>query len=435
VSGGGDSITTYRWDFGDGTVIEDGSATETHTYTADGTYTITLTVTNDSLNTDTVATTVFVGNMQPTAAFTLSPEVPDVNEAVSFDATASSDPDGSIVRYDWDFGDGTVLYDGGATPSHTYTTDGTYQVVLTVTDDFGDTAQATTPVTAIDPNGGASQSWDFETGSGDRSFAELGWEAYASPRDNTSVTDHSSTGAFPAVIQEDNSIGGASLALMDADASGNSLSAQFYAGVPVSVPIADVLSFGFKHISNTGSSDGSKFLRIVIQIDGANWYIAETAVPESPSSVSTSTLLFDGARWIAWEDPTDGFGNIAGFATSGGATLTTGTITRVGILMASNRTEDYAKFDDVELLVDSPAPPPELQINMQGGIPGIHLLSESGYLYRMRGTDTLGTDPATWPVIGEAVSGDGSELIFLMEDPATLGPNARRFYVIERSAE
>jgi PKD repeat protein len=42
-----------------------------------------------------------------------------------------------VRRYDWDFGDGTTLVDGGPTPSHTYRAPGTYQVRVTVTDGEG----------------------------------------------------------------------------------------------------------------------------------------------------------------------------------------------------------------------------------------------------------------------------------------------------------
>lgn len=68
-------------------------------------------------------------NQGPVAAFTAAPGTP-----TTFDATASADPDGRIARYDWDFGDGTVLRDGGPTPVHEYRYPGTFQVRLTVTD-------------------------------------------------------------------------------------------------------------------------------------------------------------------------------------------------------------------------------------------------------------------------------------------------------------
>lgn len=52
---------------------------------------------------------------------------------VEFDGTASTDPDGIIVAYDWDFGDGAS--GSGPTPSHTYAHSGSFTATLTVTDD------------------------------------------------------------------------------------------------------------------------------------------------------------------------------------------------------------------------------------------------------------------------------------------------------------
>ena len=63
---------------------------------------------------------------------------------LSFDGSGSTNPDGSIVSYAWDFGDTTT--GSGPAPSHTYTAAGPYTVSLTVTDDDGLTNTAT-----IDP--------------------------------------------------------------------------------------------------------------------------------------------------------------------------------------------------------------------------------------------------------------------------------------------
>ena len=71
------------------------------------------------------------GNQPPVASFTSS--CPAL--ACAFDGTGSSDPDGTIVSYAWNFGDGST--GTGPTPSHTYATGGTYTVTLTVTDDDG----------------------------------------------------------------------------------------------------------------------------------------------------------------------------------------------------------------------------------------------------------------------------------------------------------
>jgi PKD repeat protein len=77
----------------------------------------------------------------PVAAFTSSCTLLDC----LFDATTSSDPDGQIVGYAWDFGDGALS--GAATPTHSYAAAGSYLVTLTVTDDTGLTATATRTVT------------------------------------------------------------------------------------------------------------------------------------------------------------------------------------------------------------------------------------------------------------------------------------------------
>ena len=58
-------------------------------------------------------------------------------KATSFNAKSSSAPDGTVARYDWNFGDGHKLTNGGATPKHTYKKPGKYKVTLTVTDDAG----------------------------------------------------------------------------------------------------------------------------------------------------------------------------------------------------------------------------------------------------------------------------------------------------------
>lgn len=83
-------------------------------------------------------------NQPPVASF--SYDCPDIT--CSFDASGSSDPDGSIVNYAWDFGDGNT--DGGVIASHTYAAPGTYSVVLSVTDGDGATDTDTQNVTVSD---------------------------------------------------------------------------------------------------------------------------------------------------------------------------------------------------------------------------------------------------------------------------------------------
>ena len=89
----------------------------------------------------------FVPNQPPVAAFAAARAgggasaagLGPAGLAVSFDAGASRDSDGTLARYDWDFGDGTTqtLFAGAPTTSHTYSAPGTYTATLTVTDHEG----------------------------------------------------------------------------------------------------------------------------------------------------------------------------------------------------------------------------------------------------------------------------------------------------------
>jgi len=70
---------------------------------------------------------------EPVAAYTYSPESPRVGESVTFDASDSTDADGQIVTWTWEFDDGTAVA-SGETVAHTFTAAGTYTVTLWVTD-------------------------------------------------------------------------------------------------------------------------------------------------------------------------------------------------------------------------------------------------------------------------------------------------------------
>lgn len=145
------TIASYAWDFGDGSPASTG-VTATHAYAAGGTYQVKLTVTDDrgATSSKTSAVTVAAApssNTPPVAAFTQT--VTDLS--VAFDATSSTDADGTIASYAWDFGDSTAP-GAGATPSHAYANAGTYAVKLTVTDDKGATGVKTATVTVTDPS-------------------------------------------------------------------------------------------------------------------------------------------------------------------------------------------------------------------------------------------------------------------------------------------
>jgi subtilisin family serine protease len=106
----------------------------------------------------------------PTASFVSTPNPSFAGEAVTFDASASADNDdkgsgAAIVRYDWSFGDGTTESTTSATTSHTYSASGTYRVVLTVTDNDGESATTEATQQVSDPNASISGSgWIAVTG-------------------------------------------------------------------------------------------------------------------------------------------------------------------------------------------------------------------------------------------------------------------------------
>ena len=136
---------------------------------------------------------------QPTASFTTSTNSPNVEEAITFDASDSSDSDGSIQSYEWDFdGDGTTdVTRTVPLVTHTYTNPGTYAVTLTVIDDDGATDSTTTTVEVRDPSqspveGVSDELWNAVTaddGSDGLSLADLGnaIQEYQSNPENADV--------------------------------------------------------------------------------------------------------------------------------------------------------------------------------------------------------------------------------------------------------
>ncbi len=137
------SVVGWSWDFGDGATST--SQNPSHTYGADGTYTVSLTVTDDDGATGTSSQDVTVSgggttNNPPSSDFTYT----TTDLTVDF-TDQSTDSDGSVVGWSWDFGDGATST--SQNPSHTYGADGTYTVSLTVTDDDGATGTSSQDVT------------------------------------------------------------------------------------------------------------------------------------------------------------------------------------------------------------------------------------------------------------------------------------------------
>lgn len=87
----------------------------------------------------------------PYATFVASAYTAYVNEEIVFNASGSSDPDGEIVSYQWDFGDGTT--GNGSVVTHSYSAIGTFSVTLTVIDNDGLNNTKTTSISIIERPG------------------------------------------------------------------------------------------------------------------------------------------------------------------------------------------------------------------------------------------------------------------------------------------
>ena len=127
------SIVSYEWRE-NSTVIGNASVI-THNFSI-GTHTVTLVVTDDDGDTSYDVVNITVNpNQPPTANIQADKLTAYVGEPITFNASTSQDPDGEIVAYCWEFGDGTT--GSGIVVTHTYSATGNYTVNLTVTDNGG----------------------------------------------------------------------------------------------------------------------------------------------------------------------------------------------------------------------------------------------------------------------------------------------------------
>ena len=96
-----------------------------------------LTVSDGDGGVDNDTVEVVVWGRAPTASLLADASTVETGASISFDAGASSDDDGAIVDFKFDFGDGAKVNGTASSASHSYSTPGIFTVVLTVTDDAG----------------------------------------------------------------------------------------------------------------------------------------------------------------------------------------------------------------------------------------------------------------------------------------------------------
>jgi PKD repeat protein len=128
------TIQLYQWDFGDSSKGE--GKIVTHQYQTAGAFTTTLTVTDDRQSKTSSTREIRIGNtFPPVAHLNFQPQEGNTNTVFQFDGSTSTDSDGRIQNYEWDFGDGAIA--SGARVSHRFSQKGDFSVVLKVTDNDG----------------------------------------------------------------------------------------------------------------------------------------------------------------------------------------------------------------------------------------------------------------------------------------------------------
>ncbi len=157
------NISSWSWDFGDGdTSVQQNPS---HSYSSSGNYTVELTVTDDDDTDDSASKEITISepaNEGPNASFSYSPNSPTTEDTIDF-ADDSTDPDGNISSWSWDFGDGSTST--LQNPSHNYTSSGTYTVYMTVEDDDGDSDTVTKDISVSSPNSQPTASFSYSPSS------------------------------------------------------------------------------------------------------------------------------------------------------------------------------------------------------------------------------------------------------------------------------
>lgn len=193
-------ITAYDWDFNNSNLFKDASgAKASYTFNQSGTYTVALRVT-DNTNQYQISTQQITvnGANAPTSVISIpSPSGKYFSGTqYSFDGSQSSSPNGKIVSYEWDFGDGTP-HANTRVANHTYKDTGKFEVSLKTTDDSGVSGTATqelkvelpslAPIAAMTTVPAKAKDQDYISGTVP---FQVSFDASKSQKGNASIVDY-----------------------------------------------------------------------------------------------------------------------------------------------------------------------------------------------------------------------------------------------------
>jgi PKD repeat protein/subtilisin family serine protease len=307
---------TYAWDTDADGVFNDtpGSATGASPTVVFpiGTRTVTLRVTDwvGNVGTDTVV--VAVTDALPVANAGVD-KTSNEGASVSFDGTGSSDLEGAIASYSWNFGDGSSAA-SGATPSHVFRNNGVYTVTLTVTDSAAQTGQdiAIVTVSNVAPtaNAGPAKSGNegasiaFAGAASDPGLDDVltySWDfGDGSPSANSATTTHvyAQNGVYTATFTAHDGDGGvgsstaqvtvanvAPTANAGADRTGDEGSSISFTGGATDPGVLDALTYSWD-FGDGGAATGASASHVYAQ-DGS--YTATLTVSVGDGGVGTST--------------------------------------------------------------------------------------------------------------------------------------------------
>ena len=243
------TIDSWAWTFGGGTPASSTEQNPTVIFDLPGTYTVSLTTGNIAgENTITQTSYIVVTDSAPTSGFDTS-----INgTTVDFNNTSVGG-----TQFDWDFGDMNTSMEEN--PSHTYLEDGTYTVILTVTNDCGTSTIEQTVIIATPPTAG----FTFSNPIG---CAPLTVEFFNGSSNNVETWAWNFEGGTPATSSEENPVvvfnmpGTYTVTLEVSNAQGTDTETQTSIIIVEDIPTADftfsvdVFTVDFTNLSNGGST-------------------------------------------------------------------------------------------------------------------------------------------------------------------------------------